>query len=151
MKTGYFGSAVLALVWTAGCATQEGTMKPTITCGKQFAEHANLADSSFHDVNLAGAKFDDVNLSGAIIHNVNLSDISVSAVQIGGAKFVEIGLPPGQAGKQRPVSFEEAALCDSTFHKVDLSNVKITDCNIEGMTIDGMLVTDLIAAYKRQK
>ena len=42
-------------------------------------------------------------------------------------------------------------LCDSTFTKVDLSNVKILNCNLEGMTIDGVLVTEMIAAYKKQK
>ncbi len=39
-------------------------------------------------------------------------------------------------------------LCDSTFRKVDMSNVKIIDCNIQGMTIDGMLVTDLLKEHK---
>ena len=52
---------------------------------------------------------------------------------------------------RRPVTFEEAMLCDSTFTKVDLSNVKIIDCNMEGMSIDGVLVTEMIAAYKKQK
>jgi len=154
MKWLSFGLVTVALLSSIGCANEEGTMRPTITSGKQVAEHADLGGSSFHDVNLAGAQFDDVNLSGAVIHNVNLSDISVSAVQIGGAKLRYVGLPPDrpdQQSRQRPVSFEEATLCDSTFHKVDLSNVRITECNIEGMTIDGMLVTDLIAAYKRQK
>jgi hypothetical protein len=41
--------------------------------------------------------------------------------------------------------------CDSTFRKLDLSNVKIIDCDVQGMTIDGILVTDLTAAYKAQK
>ena len=40
-------------------------------------------------------------------------------------------------------------LCDSTFRKVDLSNAKLIDCNIQGMTIDGVLVTDLLKQYKR--
>jgi hypothetical protein len=29
--------------------------------------------------------------------------------------------------------------------------VKIVECNVEGMTIDGVLVTDLIAAHRNQK
>jgi len=129
-------------------------MKLTITCGKQVAEHANLAESVFTDVNLAGAVFENVNLSKVRMHNINLSDLDLSAAQIGGASFKHIGPPPSTDGKQerqRPVTFEEATLCDSTFKKVDLSNVKILDCNLEGMTIDGVLVTDLIAAYKKQR
>jgi hypothetical protein len=42
-------------------------------------------------------------------------------------------------------------LCDSTFHKVDPSNVKITDCIIRGMTIDGVSFTDLLKEYERRK
>ena len=62
--------------------------------------------------------------------------------------------PPRKDGSQerrRPVTFEEAMLCDSVFRKVDLSNVQIIDCNIEGMKIDGVLVTEMIAAYEKSK
>ena len=126
-------------------------MEPTIKCGKQLAEHADISSSEFHDVNLSGADCDDVNLSRARFHNINLSDIQVSGVQIGGATFKHVGPPPDKDGKQarqRPVTFEEAMLCDSTFRKVDMSNVKIIDCNIQGVTIDGVLVTDLLKEYK---
>ncbi len=129
-------------------------MQPTITCGKQLAEHANLAGSVFNDVNLSGSAFENVNLSKTRMHDINLSDLDLSAAQIGGATFKHIGPPPNKEGKQerqRPVTFEEAMLCDSTFRKVDLSNVKIIDCDVTGMTIDGVLVTDLIAAHKHQQ
>lgn len=128
-------------------------MEPTIKCGKHLALHANLTGSRFEDVCLSDAEFDNVNLGKAKFHNVNLSDISVTAVQIGGAKFRHVGPPPDKDGKQarqRPVTFEEAMLCDSTFRKVDMSNVKIIDCNIQGMTIDGVLVTDLLKEYQRR-
>lgn len=129
-------------------------MQPTIKCGKHLAECVDISGSEFHNVNLSGADFDDVNLSNARFHNINLSDIQVSAVQIGGAKFKHIGPPPDKDGKQarqRPVTFEEAMLCDSIFRKVDMSNVKIIGCNIDGMTIDGVLVTDLLNEHKRRK
>jgi RNA polymerase sigma-70 factor (ECF subfamily) len=92
-----------------------------------------------------------VSLVRAKFHNINFSDITVTAAQMGGAKFKHIGPPPDKEGKQerqRPVMFEEMMLCDSTFRKVDLSNAKIIDCDLRGMTIDGVLVTDLIAAYR---
>ena len=129
-------------------------MEPTIKCGKHLAEHADLSGSQFHDVNMAGTQFDNVNLSKARLHNINLSDISITAAQIGGATFRHIGPPPDKEGKQerqRPVAFEEMMLCDSTFRKVDLSNVRIEDCDLKGMTIDGIPVTDLIAAYRQRE
>ena len=129
-------------------------MKPTTSSGRQFAEHANFAGSVFNDVNLAGSMFENVNLSNVKMHDINLSDLDLSAAQIGGARFKHIGPPPNKEGKQerqRPVTFEEATLCESTFRKVDLSNVKLIDCDVQGMTVDGILITDLIAAYKAQK
>jgi uncharacterized protein YjbI with pentapeptide repeats len=133
---------------------QEQTMKPTITSGKQIALMADLSGSVFRDVNLAGAEFENVNLSQTRMHNINLSDISISAANLGGAHFKHLGPAPDQNGKQerqKAITFEEAQLCDSTFKKVDLSNVKIIDCNVQGMTIDGVLVTDLLAAYKKAR
>lgn len=126
-------------------------MEPTIKCGKQLAEHIDCSGSKYHDVNLGGAEFDDVNLGGATFHNINLSDINVTAANLGGAFFKHIGpmpRPDGMQARQRTVTFEEAMLCDSIFRRVDLSGVKIEDCNLEGMTIDGVLVSDLMAAYR---
>jgi uncharacterized protein YjbI with pentapeptide repeats len=48
------------------------------------------------------------------------------------------------------VTFVEATLCDSVFRKVDLSNVKLIDCNIQGMTIDGILVSELLEEHKQK-
>jgi uncharacterized protein YjbI with pentapeptide repeats len=126
-------------------------VEPTIKCGKQYAEHADMSGSKFHDVNLARAEFDDVNMTKVRFHNINMSDIDVSAVQIGGARFKHVGLPPGSAGKQRPLSFEEADLNGTTISKCDLSNVKIENCRIEGMTVNGFLVTELITAYEQRE
>ena len=139
-------------------------MEPTIKCGKHVVEHVDISGSSFHDVNLGKATFNDanmseadfenVNLSKARFHDINLSDIRVSAVRIGGAVFKHVGPPPdsdGRQQRQRPVVFEEAMLCDSTFRKVDMSNVKIIDCNIEGMTIDGVPVADLLAEHRKNR
>jgi Pentapeptide repeats (8 copies) len=114
----------------------------------------NMAGSQFHGVDLTGADFDDVNLSNARFHNVNLSNVTLSAAQMGGASFRHIGPPPDPAGnqeRQRPVRFEEMMLCDSIFRKVDLSNVRIVECNLAGAAIDGVLVTDLLSAYRGQQ
>jgi hypothetical protein len=37
----------------------------------------------------------------------------------------------------------------ATIDNVDLSGVKITDCKIDGMTIEGIFVTELMAAYRK--
>lgn len=129
-------------------------MEPTITSGKHLARHAKMTGSRFEDVCLGDAEFDNVNLVRARLHNINLSDITVTAAQMGGAKFKHIGPPPDKDGKQerqRPVTFEEMTLCDSTFRKVDLSNVRIVACDTTGMTIDGIPVADMLAAYRQRQ
>lgn len=118
---------------------------------KLSIKHDNIAESEFEDVNMSGSRFENINLSGSRFHDVSFSDVQFTAAQIGGTLFKHIGPPPDKDGKQarqRPVVFEEAMLCDSTFRKVDLSNVKIIDCDLRGMTIDGILVTDLLKAHK---
>ncbi|MHC1762969.1 MAG: pentapeptide repeat-containing protein [Verrucomicrobiia bacterium] len=127
---------------------------PPVESEEPVKEHANLAGTRFHNANLTGADFDDVNLSNARFHNVNLSNAVISAAQMGGASFKHIGPPLDSEGvqtRQRPVRFEEMMLCDSTFRKVDLSNVRITDCDLTGATIEGIPVTDMLASYKSQR
>jgi hypothetical protein len=36
------------------------------------------------------------------------------------------------------------------FRKVDLSNARLIDCNIEGLTIDGVLVSELLEEHRRK-
>lgn len=98
--------------------------------GSRF-DNVNLAGTTFHNVNLSEADYNDVNLSHARFHNTNLSDMNVTAVQIGGAVFKHIGPPCDKDGnhpRQRPVRFEEAQLCDSTFEKVDRQNHQLQHC-----------------------
>ena len=148
------GAALIAALARSGWTEPKRELQPTIGAGKQVAVQTDIAGSVFREVNLAGAEFENVNLGQARLHDINLSGVSISAANLGGAHFKHLGPPPsaiGEQARQKAVTFEEAQLCDSTFHKVDLSNVKITECNTKGMTIDGVLVSDMIAAYKREK
>src|SRR4051812_9492542 len=88
----------------------------------------DISNSRFDNVNMSKADFENINLSGSRFHDINFSDVIFSAAQFGGTVFKHIGLPTGSKDKQRPVTFEEATLCDSVFRKVDLSNVKLIDC-----------------------
>jgi uncharacterized protein YjbI with pentapeptide repeats len=68
--------------------------------------------------NLAGSVFNDVNLAAAQFTNVNLSDSRFTDVNFTGTRITN----------------------------ANLTNVDIRDCNIDGLRIDGQLVTDLIKA-----
>jgi uncharacterized protein YjbI with pentapeptide repeats len=119
---------------------------------KMSVKHDNIAGSEFEDLNMAGSQFTNINLSGAKFHDINFSDVNFTAALIGGTTFKHLGPMPDKDGKQarqRPVTFEEGMLCDSLFHFMDMSGVKVIDCNVEGMTINGILVTDLLAEWKK--
>src|SRR5690348_2046360 len=103
-------------------------------------KHEDISSSRFEDLNMSSSAFEGVNLSGAQFHDINFSDVSFGAAQLGGTTFKHVGPPDGS--RQRPVTFEEMTLCDSIFRRVDLSNVKLISCDIKGMTIDDILVTD---------
>lgn len=129
-------------------------MKPTITCGKHFANHCKMTDSRFEDVCLGRAEFDNVNLEDAKFHNINFSNVIVTAANLGGATFKHIGRAPDETGHQppqRPVLFTEADLNSSKFERVNLQDVEINNCKIDGLKIDGILISDLIDEYKTKK
>ncbi len=120
---------------------------------KLDVRHGFVSGSEFEDLNMSGSQFTNINLSKARFHDINFSDVSFTAANMGGALFKHIGPMPDKDGKQarqRPVTFEEATLCDSTFRKVDMSNVQIIECNTEGMKIDGIPVSDMVAAYREK-
>ena len=67
------------------------------------------------------------------------------------ARFTDVNL--------RAASFDDVCLADSTFNNIDFSsarpcgvnlrNLSIKYATIEGMEIDGVLVTDLFAAFEQ--
>ena len=71
---------------------------------------ADLGNARFQIADLSGARFEDINLSGATFHDINFSNVTLSAAQLGGATFKDIGLPPGSVERQRGVTFTQADL-----------------------------------------
>jgi hypothetical protein len=84
------------------------------------ATDVDMSGSTFTDVSLSGANFYDVNFSGAVIHNGNLSELRAENVNLAGAQILD----------------------------ADLTGVSIAKSAMEGMTIDGILVAELMAAYR---
>jgi uncharacterized protein YjbI with pentapeptide repeats len=72
---------------------------------------------------LAGSTFDDVNLANVVLENVNLS----------GGRFHDVNLSRLQ-------------ITNACCH-----DVAISDAALDGMTINGILVTDLLAAYEAKR
>jgi len=71
---------------------------------------------------LTGSTFRDVCLGQAVFDDVNLGESRFHNVNLSGARFDDI----------------------------NFSGVEITHANYAGMKIDGVLVTDLLAAYRER-
>jgi len=91
----------------------------------------DLSGASFWAV-LQGAKFDDCNLEAVSFGNVNLAGSTYTDVNLSNAKFENINLSGG------------------SFRYLTMENVEISDANLIGMKINGVLVSDLFAAYEKQ-
>jgi uncharacterized protein YjbI with pentapeptide repeats len=84
------------------------------------ATDTDLSGSVFTDVSLAGTVFKDVNLAGATIDDASLSSLRVQNVNLSGLRISQ----------------------------ANLTGASIVDCLTSGMTIGGIAVADLMAAYR---
>ena len=81
---------------------------------------ADISGSAFDNVNFSGCNFHNVNLSGATFEDINMSGWRVTNVNLSGLKLSD----------------------------VNLAGASITGGRYYGMTIDGVDVTELLAARK---
>lgn len=74
------------------------------------------------DVDLSGSQFSNVKLEGVDFQNVNM----------------------------RASRFSDVALAGAAFSNVDLSDVSISSANTSGLTVDGVLLSEMIRAYQNR-
>jgi uncharacterized protein YjbI with pentapeptide repeats len=85
-----------------------------------LAEDADLSGSRFSDVDLSRTTFNNVNFASARFEDANLSGWSVRNANFSGLSI----------------------------RKADLRSASIVDCLTAGMTIDGIPVAELMAAWR---
>jgi len=116
----------------------------------------NIKDSSFTNVslyntlyqnsNISKSRFSNVNLSDAVIGDSNMNNIEICHVSLAKAYIHDTNLDLHE--KKASIKIERCELMNGTISDSNLKNVSISNCNIEGMIIDGLLVSDLIRLYK---
>jgi uncharacterized protein YjbI with pentapeptide repeats len=79
---------------------------------------------------LSGSRFDDVNLSGSSFHNANMSGSSFDDINMSGW------------------TVHNANLSGWKVSKVNLAGAAFSEGRYDGMTIDGIAVTDLLETYR---
>jgi uncharacterized protein YjbI with pentapeptide repeats len=97
------------------------------------AVDADLSGSTFSDVALRGAAFRGANLSGVVIDNAKMVGVSIKDADLSGAVIEN-------------VKMVEAGIKDA-----NLSGCTIAQCSMDGMTIDGVAVSELFAAWRLSK
>ncbi|MBB3114067.1 uncharacterized protein YjbI with pentapeptide repeats [Paenibacillus phyllosphaerae] len=118
-------------------------------------------ESDFHGIDMRNTKIAHTNFVNSRWEHIYFSNIHIKFIQMGGTVFENIIRPnaemsqlseePGTDGwvNIEPVVFKTSDLSTARFEKCDLSNVQIKDCIIEGLSIDGILITDLLENYKK--
>ena len=116
---------------------------------KLQVESKDISGSQFRHLNMSGTVFEDIDLSGAKFFNINLRGADISAVDFGGASFSCMNT--GEDHPCQPVIFNSIELDDCTIQNSFFRNTKIVNCDLTGMTIDGVPVMDMVKAYKKTK
>jgi uncharacterized protein YjbI with pentapeptide repeats len=105
-----------------------------------------LSGSTFARSNLSGAIFEDVDLSGATFRNINLRGARFSAIDFGGARFSCVNT--GEGMPREAVVFSDVELHGCRFQGGSFVDVEIVGAAIDGMKIGGILVSEMMEAYK---
>jgi len=116
---------------------------------KQSFQNRDISGSEFREVNLSGAVFEDIDLSGARFFNVNLRNAEIGAVDFGGSSFSCMNT--GECFPMKPATFQNIELDDCTLRNCFFRKTHLVDCDLSGMTIDGILVSEMISQYKAAK
>ncbi|MGE8203027.1 pentapeptide repeat-containing protein [Heyndrickxia sp. NPDC080065] len=117
-------------------------------------------ESDFHGIDMRYTSFAHTNFVNSNWEHIYFSNVHINMIQMGGTIFENIVRPnaersqlseePGTDGwvNVEPVIFKNSDLSTAIFDACNLSKVELRNCNIEGLSIDGILVKDLLERYK---
>ncbi|WP_341357919.1 GNAT family N-acetyltransferase [Rossellomorea sp. y25] len=106
--------------------------------------NSNLKGAQFSNCNLSETRFQNINFKKSLIADLNFSHSEFAHVSLGGVYVHDTTL--GEEGE--PVRFERCDLKGSHFKSCNLNDVRLIDCETEGMRINNILVKDLLEAYE---
>jgi hypothetical protein len=95
---------------------------------------------------MSRAVFEDIDLSGAKFFNINLRDADIGAIDFGGTSFSCMNT--GESHPKKPAAFNGIELDYCIIKNSFFRNTKIVNCDITGMTIDGIPVKEMVKAYE---
>ena len=121
--------------------------KSKLSCNVEFT---TMEDSVFNEVNLSGsffqrgemrgAEFEQMGMSNCIFRSTNMTRPDFNNVGMSGAMFRKSDMDRSD--------FESVGLINTIMSNCDLTGLKILNCKISDMTIDGYNVQELLEFYK---
>ena len=118
-----------------------------VNMGNSRFTNMNIENSIYQNSNLSRSRFTNINMSKSVIGDANLNKIEICHVSLADAYIHDTNL--GFQQTKIPLTIKRCELMESKIIDSNLQGVSINNCNLEGMTIDGILVTDLLKAYGR--
>ncbi|WP_435925589.1 effector binding domain-containing protein [Paenibacillus sp. DYY-L-2] len=121
----------------------------------------SFQDATLHGIDMRDARLRHVNFVGSDWEHIYFAGVRIHEIQMGGTIFEHIRRPdvpesrfeaePGTDGwvNVEPVVFRESDLSTAKFENCNLSDVNITGCRLDGMTIDGIPVTELLERFHK--
>ena len=128
---------------------------------------SNISNTDLYDSNMASARFSNMNLYGNIYLNSNLSDNRFTNVNMTGSIFGDSNMSKVEichvslseaylhdinlnVDKEKcSIVMERCELANSKIIESNLENMSIEDCNLNGMTINGINVLDALEYYQK--
>jgi len=142
-----------------------------ITCSRDLEGHnfreCNMKTVDFYDTNMSNSSFSNMNLSKNVYQNSNLRDNRFTNVNLSSTVFGDSNMRNTEichvsmtdaylhdinqdvTDDESNIIFEKCKICNSLIKDSDLKNVKIQNCNLDGMTIDGVNVLEMLEFYKK--
>jgi uncharacterized protein YjbI with pentapeptide repeats len=109
--------------------------------GRSSFKGVMMMDATFHDAGLHSIRFDYVNMSDAHFSRMNLSRSVFDDGLLPGARFTNVNLSGA--------CFDNVNMAGGMIKQASLAGLSITDSNIAGMRVDGILISEAIAAYRK--
>ncbi|KGP90620.1 acetyltransferase [Pontibacillus chungwhensis BH030062] len=114
---------------------------------KASITNSNLEQIHYTNCNMRQSEFRNINFRQASFADLNLAHSKFEFVSLGGVHFSSTDLGEEDA----PISFNKCDLKQGTIEQCDLSGLKVVDSLVDGMTINGIRVDDLLAAYEERR
>ncbi len=109
--------------------------------------NTNLSKNIYSNSNLRNNHFTNVNMNGSIFADSRMNEVEICHVSLLKAHIHDINLDVKEENTN--VIIERCILNNSQIVDSDLRDLKIENCNIDGMTIDGIKVSELIDCYNK--